>query len=118
MTREAIDEKVANRYRELAHVEVKGLRKSRPSMPAENFKVFDYLLTGRDVTGMVGLNSLQTGDITSRISQIKKWLAKQPLLVNAEVDPPQSMRGEIKSEWKKDHNGKRYKSYWLEVAKA
>ena len=69
--------------------------------------VFDYLMTGKEISQLIAFNNLAVASLTSRISQIKVWLKKQGELFEGKVLS-------VGSEWRKDYGGKRYKSYWLE----
>lgn len=62
--------------------------------------VYDYLMTGRELTRQVAINTLNIQEITTRISELrKKGLT-------------------ILTKWKKDFGGTRYKSYRVEVEEA
>ncbi len=57
--------------------------------------VLDYLKSGRDLTGLIAMVTLGVVSLTSRISELRK----------AGYD--------IQSAISKDHNGKRYRKYWM-----
>lgn len=59
--------------------------------------VYDYLMTGRQLTRQVAINTLNIQEVTTRIAELRK------------------MGLDIKSEFKKDFGGTRYKTYWVEV---
>ncbi|WP_266031197.1 helix-turn-helix domain-containing protein [Brucella intermedia] len=58
--------------------------------------VYDYLMTGRQMTRQVAINTLNVQDITTRISELRK------------------LGLDVTSKWKKDFSGTRYKSYHVE----
>lgn len=60
--------------------------------------VYDYLMTGRKLSRQVAINTLGIQELTTRISELKK------------------LGLDIKSEFKKDFGGTRYKTYWVEKA--
>ncbi|MCC5780557.1 hypothetical protein H7H48_15960 [Nitratireductor sp. B36] len=60
--------------------------------------VYDYLMTGRQLSRQVAINTLNVQEVTTRISELKK------------------LGLDIKSEWKRDFGGTRYKAYWVEVS--
>jgi hypothetical protein len=57
--------------------------------------VLDYLKTGRDLTGLIAMVTLGVVSLTSRISELRK----------AGVN--------VQTGLSKDHNGKRYRKYWI-----
>ncbi|RWI06795.1 MAG: hypothetical protein EOQ89_03435 [Mesorhizobium sp.] len=59
--------------------------------------VYDYLMTGRQLSRQVAINTLNVQEVTTRISELNK------------------LGLDIKSEWKRDFNDTRYKAYWVEV---
>lgn len=59
--------------------------------------VYDYLMTGRQLSRQVAINTLGVQEVTTRISELNK------------------LGLDIKSEWKRDFGGTRYKAYWVEV---
>lgn len=59
--------------------------------------IYDYLMTGRALTRQVAINTLGVQEVTTRIAELRK------------------MGLAIKSAWKRDYGGTRYKSYWVEV---
>ncbi|UIY29159.1 helix-turn-helix domain-containing protein [Neorhizobium galegae] len=61
--------------------------------------IYDYLMTGRALTRQVAINTLNVQEVTTRISELRK------------------LGLEIKSQFKKDFGGTRYKAYWVEVQK-
>ena len=62
--------------------------------PADKL-VYEYLATGRKLTGMIAKNSLNQGDVRRRITT----LTRAGLI--------------IEKTWKRDHFGKRYKEYHI-----
>lgn len=60
--------------------------------------VYDYLMTGRQLTRQVAINTLNIQEVTTRIAELRK------------------LGLDIKSEFKKDFGGTRYKTYWVEVS--
>ncbi|CAH0338380.1 helix-turn-helix domain-containing protein [Rhizobium sp. CECT 9324] len=61
--------------------------------------IYDYLMTGRALTRQVAINTLNVQEVTTRISELKR------------------LGLEIKSQFKKDFGGTRYKAYWVETEK-
>lgn len=68
--------------------------------------VFDYLMSGKEISQLIAFNNLGVQSLTSRISQLKKWMAAEENKMEGKVI-------EIASEWRKDFGGKRYKAYWI-----
>lgn len=60
--------------------------------------VYDYLMAGRQLTRQVAINTLNIQEVTTRIAELRK------------------LGLDIKSEWKRDFGGTRYKTYWVEVS--
>jgi hypothetical protein len=60
--------------------------------------IYDYLMTGRHLTRQVAINTLNVQEVTTRISELRR------------------LGLDIKSEFKKDYGGTRYKTYWVEIA--
>lgn len=60
-------------------------------------KVYDYLMTGRTLTQLVAIGNLGVGSVTKRVSELR------------------ALGLDVKSEWQRDHNDKRYKKYWVEI---
>lgn len=60
--------------------------------------VYDYLMTGRHLTRQVAINTLGIQEVTTRIAELRK------------------LGLDIKSEWKRDFGGTRYKTYFIDVA--
>lgn len=61
--------------------------------------VYDYLMTGRELTRQVAINTLNIQEVTTRIAELRK------------------LGLDIKSQFSKDFGGTRYKKYWVEVPK-
>ena len=61
--------------------------------------IYDYLMTGRELTRQVAINTLNVQEVTTRISELRK------------------MGLDIQSKWKRDFGGTRYKSYFVAVEK-
>ncbi|KAB2662757.1 hypothetical protein F9K91_21210 [Brucella tritici] len=61
--------------------------------------VYDYLMSGRELTRQVAINTLHVQEVTTRISELRR------------------LGLDIKSEWKRDFGGTRYKSYHVEMSK-
>lgn len=59
--------------------------------------IYDYLMTGRQLSRQVAINTLNVQEVTTRISELNK------------------LGLDIKAEWKRDFNQTRYKAYWVEV---
>ncbi|WP_181166928.1 helix-turn-helix domain-containing protein [Mesorhizobium sp. B2-8-3] len=59
--------------------------------------VYDYLMTGRQLSRQVAINTLGVQEVTTRISELNK------------------LGLDIQTEWKRDFGGTRYKAYWVEV---
>jgi hypothetical protein len=61
-------------------------------------QVYDYLMTGRKLSGMVANFTLKTVSLTSRIAELRN-----------------KFKLDIKSEWARDEREQRYKRYWVET---
>lgn len=61
--------------------------------------VYDYLMTGRELTRQVAINTLNIQEVTTRIAELRK------------------LGLDIKSQFSKDFGGTRYKKYWVEIVK-
>ncbi|MER9178956.1 helix-turn-helix domain-containing protein [Mesorhizobium sp. M0767] len=67
------------------------------ALSAQQRLVYDYLMTGRQLTRQVAINTLNIQEVTTRISELRK------------------MGLDVQSEFKKDFGGTRYKAYWVDV---
>jgi hypothetical protein len=65
------------------------------ALPTSTRLVYDYLVSGKTLTNLIALANLGVGSMTSRLSELRR----------AGLD--------IKETWAKDHNGSRYKKFWV-----
>jgi hypothetical protein len=59
--------------------------------------VYDYLMTGRELSGLIAMTNLSVMNLTTRIAELRK------------------MGLDVKGDWKDDYRGRRYKAYWVEA---
>lgn len=59
--------------------------------------IYDYLMTGRRLSGLIAMTNLSVMNLTTRIAELRK------------------LGLDVKGEWSDDHRGRRYKSYWVET---
>ena len=62
--------------------------------------VYDYLMTGRQLSRQVAINNLGVQEVTTRIAELRK------------------MGLDIKDQWKRDFSDTRYKAYYVEAKAA
>lgn len=62
--------------------------------------IYDYLMTGRQLSRQVAINTLNVQEVTTRISELVK------------------LGLDVTKEWKTDYGGTRYKAYSVEKAVA
>lgn len=55
--------------------------------------IYEYLMTGRSLTGLIAMTTLQCTSLTTRIAELR------------------GMGMRIDGEWREDHSGRRYKLY-------
>lgn len=63
--------------------------------------IYKYLSENRTLSQVIALTNLGVGSVTSRVSELRKALAKA------------GDNERVVDEWKKDYDGQRYKSYSL-----
>lgn len=61
--------------------------------------VYDYLMTGRELSGLIAMTNLGVMNLTTRIAELRK------------------LKLDVKGDWKDDYRGRRYKAYWVDGLK-
>lgn len=92
--------------------QVDTLKDRFPGLGTAAALVLDYLLppnAGKAISNLIAINVLGQGSLTSRISEIRKWLL---------TDAGKKLCYEVKAAWKTDTaRNKRYKSYQIVTLK-
>lgn len=60
--------------------------------------VYDFLMSGRYLSGLIAMTTLRTQNLTTRIAELRK------------------LGLQVEGEWASDFGDTRYKRYWVEVA--